>query len=65
MCKVTGNPSGAGNFCSSSTGGVGNGGSYSSDAVNFAGSAKYFYRISVQVVNLRNSSTLTQTFVTL
>jgi len=65
LCKVTGTPTAAGNFCSSLNGSTGAGGSYSSDAVNFNGSAKYFYRITVQVVNTRNSSSLSQTFVTL
>jgi type IV pilus assembly protein PilX len=65
MCKITGNPSGVGNYCASLNGSTANGGSYSSDAVNFAGSPKYFYRITTQVVDQRNSSTLSQTFVTL
>lgn len=65
MCKLTGSPTGTGNFCASLNGSTANGGSYSSDAVNFTGSPKYFYRITVQVVDSRNSSTLSQAFVTL
>ena len=65
MCKLNGSPTGAANFCSSLNGSNANGGSYSSDAVNFVGSPKYFYRITVQVVDPRNSSTLSQAFVTL
>jgi type IV pilus assembly protein PilX len=65
MCQLTGIPTGAGNYCSSLNGTAANGGSYSSDAVNFIGSPKYFYRITVQVVDTRNSSSLSQTFVTL
>lgn len=65
MCKITGLPTGTGNFCASANGSAANGGSYSSDAVNFTGSPKYFYRITVQVVDQRNSSTLSQAFVTL
>jgi type IV pilus assembly protein PilX len=65
MCKVTGSPTNAGNFCASLNGSTANGGSYSSDATNFTGSPKYFYRITIQVVDTRNSSTLSQAFVTL
>ncbi len=65
VCKVAGSPNGAGNFCSSLNGSASNGGSYSSDAVNFTGSPKYYYRITVQVVDRRNSASLSQAFVTL
>jgi len=65
ICKVTGSPTGSTNFCQTSGTGTASGGSFSSDAVNFTGSAKYFYRITVQVVDPRNSSSLSQTFVTL
>jgi type IV pilus assembly protein PilX len=65
MCKLTGNPTDSGNFCASLNGSTSNGGSYSSDAINFTGSPKYFYRITIQVVDTRNSSTLSQAFVTL
>jgi Tfp pilus assembly protein PilX len=65
MCKITGSPTTTGNFCASLNGSASNGGSYSSDAVNFTGSPKYIYRITVQVTDPRNSSTLTQAFVTL
>jgi Tfp pilus assembly protein PilX len=65
VCKVAGSPNAAGNFCSSLNGSASNGGSYSSDAVNFTGSPKYYYRITVQVVDRRNSASLSQAFVTL
>jgi Tfp pilus assembly protein PilX len=65
MCQISGSPNAAGNYCSSLNGSTSNGGSYSSDAVNFTGSPKYFYRITIQVVDRRNSSTLSQAFVTL
>jgi type IV pilus assembly protein PilX len=65
MCLKAGSATAAGNYCSSAGGSTANGGSYSSDAVNFTGSPKYFYRITVQVVDQRNSSTLSQAFVTL
>ncbi len=65
MCLVGGSPNATGNTCASGSGSAANGGSYSSDAVNFAGSPKYYYRITIQVRDNRNSSTLTQAFVTL
>jgi len=65
MCKLTGSPGGVGNFCASVSGGSSNNGSMSSDAVTYIGSPKYFYRVTVQVVNARNSSTLSQAFITL
>jgi Tfp pilus assembly protein PilX len=65
MCKLTGSPTGTGNYCASLNGSSANGGSYSSDATNFTGSPKYFYRITIQVTDPRNSSTLSQAFVTL
>jgi type IV pilus assembly protein PilX len=65
VCKVAGSPNAVGNYCSSFNGSAFNGGSYSSDAVNFAGSPKYLYRITVQVVDRRNSASLSQAFVTL
>jgi type IV pilus assembly protein PilX len=64
MCQIAGSPNAAGNYCSSASGGSANGGSYSSDAVNFAGSGKNFYRITIQVRDSRNSTTLSQAFVT-
>ena len=39
VCRLTGSPSGAGNFCQSSSTTTSGGGSYSSDAVNFTGSS--------------------------
>ena len=65
MCSTAGSPNAAGQFCSSLNGSASNGGSYSSDAINFTGSPKNFYRISIQVVGPRNTMTLTQAFVTL
>lgn len=65
MCMIAGNPSGTGNYCASLNGSASNGGSYSSDAFNFNGSPKYVYRITVQVINPRNSSSISQAFVTL
>jgi len=65
MCQVSGSPNAAGNYCSSLSGSASNGGSYSSDAINFTGSPKYFYRITIQVVDRRNSASLSQAFVTL
>jgi len=65
MCKLAGSPNGTGNYCSSLNGSAANGGSYSSDAINFTGSPKYFYRITIQVVDGRNNATLSQAFVTL
>ncbi len=65
MCSATGIPTASGTYCASLNGSASNGGSYSSDAVNFVGSPKYVYRITIQVVDQRNSSTLSQAFVTL
>jgi len=65
MCKLTGSPGGIGNFCASTTGGTANNDSMSSDGVTYIGSSKYFYRVTVQVVNSRNSSTLSQAFITM
>lgn len=66
MCTNAGSPNAAGQFCSAMNAGASaNGGSYSSDAINFAGAPKNFYRISIQVVGPRNTTTLSQAFVTL
>jgi Tfp pilus assembly protein PilX len=65
MCSIGGSPNAAGQFCSSLNGSASNGGSSSSDAINFTGSPKNFYRISIQVVGPRNTTTLSQAFVTL
>lgn len=67
MCSAQGNPSAAGNSCSTLTAAptAANGGSFSADAFNFAGVAQNYYRISVRVLGPRNTSTLVQTFVSL
>jgi Tfp pilus assembly protein PilX len=65
MCNNDGDPNGAGIFCSALSGTTSSGGSSSSDAINFAGSPVHFYRITVQVRDTRNTTTLSQAFVTL
>jgi len=65
MCAITGTPNANGNYCSALSGTTSIGGSYSSDAINFSGSPVYFYRVSVQVRDSRNTTTLSQAFVTL
>ncbi len=65
MCTAGGSPNANGNACSTLSGTSAVGGSYSSDAINFTGSPLYFYRITVQVRDSRNTSTLSQAFVTL
>jgi len=66
MCSLAGGPGTANQFCSSLNGTASSAGnSYSSDAVIFNGLPKNFYRISIQVTGPRNTTTLTQAFVTL
>jgi type IV pilus assembly protein PilX len=66
MCSIAGGPGTANQFCSSLNGNASSSGnSYSSDAVIFNGLPKNFYRISIQVTGPRNTTTLTQAFVTL
>jgi len=65
MCSSSGSPNAAGNFCKSVAGSGATGGSMSSDAPTFTGTAAYYYRITVQVLDKRNNSTLTQAFVTM
>jgi type IV pilus assembly protein PilX len=66
MCSIAGAPNAPNQFCSSLNGTASSAGnSYSSDAVIFSGLPKNFYRISIQVVGPRNTTTLTQAFVTL
>lgn len=66
MCSIAGAPNAANQFCSSlNNNGGASGNSYSSDAVVFTGLPKNFYRITIQVVGPRNTTTLTQAFVTL
>jgi type IV pilus assembly protein PilX len=66
MCSIAGGTGTANQFCSSLNGNASSAGnSYSSDAVIFNGLPKNFYRISIQVTGPRNTTTLTQAFVTL
>jgi len=66
MCSIAGSPNAPNQFCSSLNNNAGSSGnSYSSDAVIFNGQPKNFYRITIQVVGPRNTTTLTQAFVTL
>jgi Tfp pilus assembly protein PilX len=65
MCNTPGDPSGVGVYCSALSGTTTTGGSYSSDAINFSGTPLHFYRITVQVRDSRNTTTLSQAFVTL
>jgi len=65
MCSSAGSPSATGNYCKSVAGSGATGGSMSSDAPTFTGTAAYYYRITVQVLDKRNNSTLTQAFVTM
>ncbi len=66
MCSIAGGPGTPNQFCSSLNGTASSAGnSYSSDAVIFNGLPKNFYRISIQVTGPRNTTTLTQAFVTL
>ena len=66
MCTAQGAPNAVGNFCASMSSNLtGTGGSYSSDAVNFTGTSKYFFRITVRSMGPRNTVTLSQAFVTL
>ncbi len=66
MCSIAGAPGTPNQFCSSLNGTASSAGnSYSSDAIIFTGLPKNFYRISIQVTGPRNTTTLTQAFVTL
>lgn len=67
MCSAQGNPNDAGVQCSLLTSGsaAASGGSYVSDATNFTGSAKNYYRITVRVLGPRNTNSLVQAFVSL
>ena len=66
MCSIAGAPNAANQFCSSLNGTASSAGnSYSSDAEIFNGLPKNFYRITIQVVGPRNTTSLTQAFVTL
>jgi len=66
MCSIAGAPGTPNQFCSSLNGTASSAGnSYSSDAVIFTGLPKNFYRISIQVTGPRNTTTLSQAFVTL
>jgi len=65
MCTSAGSPSNQ--FCSSanSSGGGSAGKSYSTSAANYLGASTNFYRITIQVVGPRNTTTLSQAFVTM
>jgi len=66
MCTAQGATNAVGNFCAAMTSNAaGAGGSFSSDAVNFTGTARNFYRITVQSQGPRNTVSISQTFVTL
>jgi Tfp pilus assembly protein PilX len=67
MCSAQGNPNDAGVSCSLLTAGssAASGGSYNSDATNFAGVAQNYYRVTVRVQGPRNTNALIQTFVSL
>jgi len=65
MCTLAGNPNGVGNYCLTVNGSNATNNSMSSDAATFTGTAVYYYRITVQVVDGRNNATLTQAFVTM
>jgi type IV pilus assembly protein PilX len=66
MCSAAGAPGSPNQFCASLNGTASSSGnSYSSDAVIFNGLPKNFYRITIQVTGPRNTTTLTQAFVTL
>jgi hypothetical protein len=67
MCTTEGTFNANGNSCSlyASTSAAASGGSFSSDATNFTGIARNYYRITVRVVGPRSTSTLVQAFVTI
>jgi Tfp pilus assembly protein PilX len=65
MCTTAGSPSAVGNYCLSATGNGSTSGSYSADAPTFTGAVAYYYRITVLVTDNRNTSTLSQAFVTM
>ena len=65
MCTLAGNPNGGGNYCLTVNGGTGTGNSQAQDAATFNGTAIFYYRITVRVVDGRNNSTLSQAFVTM
>lgn len=65
MCTAAGSPNAIGNYCLSATGNGTTSGSYSSDAPTFTGAVAYYYRITVVVTDSRNTSTLSQAFVTM
>lgn len=66
MCSIAGAPGTANQFCASLNGTASSAGnSYSSDAVIFNGLPKNLYRITIQVTGPRNTTTLSQAFVTL
>jgi len=65
MCNLPGNPNGVGMYCSTVAGSASNNNSMSSDASTYNGVAAYYYRITVQVRDSRNTTTLSQAFITM
>jgi Tfp pilus assembly protein PilX len=65
MCTKAGSTNATGQFCAAQLSSSTNTGSQSSDAITFIGSSLSFYRITVQVMGPRNTSTLSQAFVTM
>lgn len=67
MCTQAGAPSNPGQFCSTanSTAASSTGKSYKTSSHTFTGTPVNFYRVSIQVVGPRNTTTLSQAFITL
>ncbi|MEW5879186.1 MAG: hypothetical protein AB1761_01935 [Pseudomonadota bacterium] len=67
MCTAQLDPNDPNNLCSrlSASSPGASGGSFSSDATNFSGTAQHYYRVTVRVLGPRNTSTLAQSFVVL
>ncbi len=65
MCTLAGNPNGGGNYCLTLNGSTATNNSKAQDAATFTGTAIFYYRITVRVVDGRNNSTLSQAFVTM
>ncbi len=65
MCTTAGSPNAGGlQFCASNTGGgTGSGNSQQTSGYPFKGTPKSLYRITVQVVGPRNTSSLSQAFI--
>ncbi len=67
MCTQAGNPSNPGQFCSTanSTAANNTGKSYKSSSHGFTGTPINFYRVTIQVIGPRNTTSLSQAFLTL